>query len=152
MTTIPGPRTFGPVTYEVGRETLRAYASVIGEDHPLCVDRDAARAAGLRDVMAPPMFAAVYAIGPIVEAVLALVGEHLPRMLHGEQRFAWHAPVCSGDVITTTATLERREDRDGKTFLVLRSESYDQDGALTVEGWWTEIVRGGLPDPEEAGA
>jgi len=144
----PPPPAYGPVTYEVGRETLRAYAAVIGEEHPLCVDREAARAAGLRDVMAPPMFAAVYAIGPIVEAVVALVGEHLPRMLHGEQRFAWHAPVCSGDVITTTVTLQSRDDRDGRTFLVLRSESRNQDGALTAEGWWTEIVRGGLPATE----
>lgn len=138
-------REFGPVTYEVGRETLLAYAAVIGESHPLCTQRQAAHAAGLRDVMAPPMFAAVYAIGPIVEAVVALVGEHLPRMLHGEQRFAWHEPVCCGDVITTTATLQSRNERDDKTFLVLRSESRNQDRNLTAEGWWTEIVRGGLP-------
>jgi acyl dehydratase len=139
------PRVYGPATYEVGREKLREYTAVLGERHPLCHDRDAARAAGMRDLVAPPMFAAVYAFAPIVEAIVELVGEHLARMLHAEQRFVWHEPVCSGDVITTTAALESREDRNDKTLLVLRTISQNQLGQMTAEGWWTELIRGGLP-------
>lgn len=139
------PRNYGPATYEVGFEKLREYTSVLGETHPLCTDRDAARAAGMRDVVAPPMFAAVYVFAPIVEAVLELVGENFPRMLHAAQHFVWHEPVCSGDIITTTAILESRDDREDKTLLVLRTISYNQLGQLTAEGWWTELIRGGLP-------
>lgn len=140
-----GTRTYGPSVYEVGREKLREYTAVLGESHALCTDREAAHAAGMRDVVAPPMFATVYAFSPIIEAIAELVGEHLARMLHAEQRFVWHAPVCSGDVITTIASLESREDRDDRTFLVLRTESNNQLGQLTAEGWWTQIIRGGLP-------
>lgn len=138
-------RTYGPTTHVVSREGLREYSRVVGEDHPLCTDREAARAAGMRDVVAPPMFVAVYAVGPIIEAVLELVGEHIPRMLHAQQRFLWHEPVCSGDVLTTTATLEQREDRQDKTLLVLHSTSTNQFEQVTADGWWTELVRGGLP-------
>ena len=61
------------------------------------------------------------------------------------KRFVWREPVCSGDVITTTAALESREDRNDKTLLVLRTISQNQLGQLTAEGWWTELIRGGLP-------
>lgn len=145
MSATTSPRVYGPATYEVGREKLREYTGVLGESHPLCSDRAAARAAGMRDIVAPPMFAAVYAFAPIIEAIVELVGEHLARMLHAEQRFVWHEPVCSGDVITTTATLESREDRDDKTMIVLHTTSRNQFGQLTADGWWTQLIRGGLP-------
>lgn len=136
---------FGPCSYEVGRETLRRYAEGTGETHPLCVDRDAAREAGMRDLVAPPMFAAVYAVEPIIQAVVAIVGDHIGRMLHAGQHFTWGEPVCCGDRITTSAVLEEREDRDAGTFLVLGTTSHNQLGQATVEGRWTELVRGGLP-------
>jgi len=53
----------------VGREKIREYASSIGETAAICHDVEAARAAGYDDVVAPPMFAAVYswrAMGPAV--------------------------------------------------------------------------------------
>ena len=46
-------------TYEVGKEKIREYATVIGFESPVYFDREAARAAGYRDVVAPPMFAVV---------------------------------------------------------------------------------------------
>ena len=54
-------------TYAVGREKVREYAYATGETDARCLDPEAARAAGFADVIAPPMFAAVYcapAIGP----------------------------------------------------------------------------------------
>src|SRR6266540_96254 len=47
-------------TYAVGREKIREYAFAVGETNPLHLEVGAARAAGYRDVVAPPMFAAVY--------------------------------------------------------------------------------------------
>ena len=48
-------------TYEVGKEKIGEYARVLGIDNPVHFDREAARAAGYRDVVAPPMFCVVYA-------------------------------------------------------------------------------------------
>ena len=46
--------------YEVGREKIREYANAVGESDPVHHDPDAARAAGFRGVVAPPMFCVVY--------------------------------------------------------------------------------------------
>jgi len=54
-------KAYPAVTYAVGREKVREYAWAVGETNPLYVDVDAARAAGYADVVAPPMFAVVYA-------------------------------------------------------------------------------------------
>ena len=53
-------KQYPPVTYAVGREKIREYAFAVGETNPLHLDVEAARAAGYRDVVAPPMFASVY--------------------------------------------------------------------------------------------
>ena len=50
-------------TYAVGREKVREYAHAVGETDPRYLDPEAARAAGFADVVAPPMFAAVYCAG-----------------------------------------------------------------------------------------
>ena len=48
-----------PVTYEVGLEKIREYARAVGETNRVYLDREAALAAGFRDVVAPPMFCVV---------------------------------------------------------------------------------------------
>ena len=68
-------KTFAPVTYAVGREKVREYANAVGETDPRYLDPEAARAAGFDDVVAPPMFAAVYAFPALLPAVLELGDE-----------------------------------------------------------------------------
>ena len=129
--------------YEVGREKIREYANAVGESHPVYQDREAARAAGFRDVVAPPMFAVVYSAGSVAGGVLdPEIGINLARMLHGSQDFTWGEPVCAGDLITTQATLADLSEKPGMTFYVFESVSTNQDGAQTVKGTWTNIVRG----------
>ena len=103
-------------TYQVGREKIKEYANVLGIDNPVHFDVEAARAAGFRDVVAPPMFAVVYS-GPALGPVLfdPEVAMNFAAMVHGGQVFEWDEPVCSGDEITTTlqVPLDRRERRQG---------------------------------------
>jgi acyl dehydratase len=130
-------------TYEVGREKIREYAAAVGETNPVYTDRDAALAAGFRDVVAPPMFCVVYSAPAMAPAILdPEVGINLATMLHGSQEFAWDEPVCAGDVITTTPKCLEIYERDGRGFYVFESTSVNQDGAETVRGAWTNIVRG----------
>ena len=56
-------KTYPPVEYEVGKEKIKEYAWAVGEDNPVYFDREPAKAAGFRDVVAPPMFAVVYSWG-----------------------------------------------------------------------------------------
>src|SRR5215210_1671552 len=121
-----------PVTYEVGLEKIREYARTIGETNPVHHDREAALAAGFRNVVAPPMFCVVYSAPAMGPAVLdPEVGINLAAMVHGGQEFEWGEPVCSGDEITTTASCRDIYEKDGKGFYVFESESLNQDSETT---------------------
>ena len=129
-------------TYAVGREKVREYAHAVGETNPLHLDVEAARAAGHADVVAPPMFAAVYCAPAVGPAILdPEVGIDFARMVHGAQEFTWHEPVVAGDEITTEAGQDETSERGGLTFFVFSTRSVNQRGELVCEGRWTNIVR-----------
>jgi len=130
-------------TYQVGREKIKEYANALGLDSPVHFDVEAARAAGFRDVVAPPMFAVVYSSPAVGPAILDPEVElNFAAMVHGGQEFEWAEPACSGDEITTTAKCLSIEEKDGKGFYVFETNSVNQDGAQVVRGTWTLIVRG----------
>jgi acyl dehydratase len=130
--------------YEVGREKIREYARAVGESNPIHHDPEAAREAGFRNVVAPPMFCVVYSAPAMGPAILdPEVGINLAAMVHGGQEFEWGEPVCAGDVVTTTPRLADLYEKDGMSFYVFESVSVNQDGEQTVKGTWTDIVRGG---------
>ncbi len=128
--------------YAVGREKVREYAHAVGETDPRYLDPAAARAAGFADVVAPPMFAAVYCAPAIGPAILdPEVGIDYARMVHGAQEFTWGAPVVAGDEITTEADLQEAAERGGLKFFVFRTRSVNQRDELVSEGRWTHVVR-----------
>jgi acyl dehydratase len=130
-------------TYQVGREKIKEYATALGIDNPVHFDVEAARAAGFRDVVAPPMFAVVYS-GPAMGPVLfdPEVEMNFAAMVHGGQVFEWGEPACSGDEITTTPKCLEIYEKDGKDFYVFESVSVNQNGDQVVRAVWTNIVRG----------
>jgi acyl dehydratase len=130
-------------TYQVGREKIKEYATVLGLDNPVHSDVEAARAAGFRDVVAPPMFAVVYSSPAMGPAILDPEVElNFAAMVHGGQAFEWGEPACAGDEIATTAKCLSIEERDGKGFYAFESDSVNQDGTQVARGTWTLIVRG----------
>ena len=137
-------KTFPPVTYAVGREKIREYAYAVGETNPLHLDPEAARAAGYDDVVAPPMFAVVYASPAVVPALFdPEVGLDFARMVHGAQSFEWGPLVEAGDEITTAVEVKSIEDRGANRFFVFESRSVNQRAEQVCLGTWTNIVRGG---------
>jgi acyl dehydratase len=136
-------KRYPPFEYEVCKEKIREYALAVGEDNPVYFDRERARAAGFRDVAAPPMFAVVYSAGSISPAVLdPEVGINFAMLVHGGQEFVWGEPVCAGDVIITETSVKDISERGGMGFYVFESLSRNQDGREVVRGTWTNIVRG----------
>ncbi len=132
-----------PATFEVDAERIRKFADAVGEDNEVYREAGAAKAAGFRDLVAPPMFAVVYSAPAMGPAILdPEVGINFPAMVHGGQEFRWGEPVCAGDVITTTAECKEIYEKDGKGFYVFETVSTNQEGAETVTGTWTNIVRG----------
>ena len=144
MADAPVGKEYPPFEYEVGREKIREYANAVGEANPVHHDPAAARDAGFRNVVAPPMFCVVYSAGAMGPAILdPETGINLMLMVHGGQEFEWGEPVCAGDTITTTARLADVSEKNGMTFYVFESESTNQDGETTVKAKWTNIVRAG---------
>ena len=136
-------QSYDPAEFEVDAERIRKYADAVGEDNPVYFDREQARAAGFRDVAAPPMFAVVYSGGAVGPAVLDPdVGINFAMMVHGSQEFEWGEPVCSGDVISTVTSVKDISEKGGMGFYVFETVSTNQDGQEVARGTWTNIVRG----------
>ena len=136
-------KRYPPTTYAVGREKIKEYATALGIESPVHFDLGAAREAGFRDVVAPPMFCVVYALPAMAPAILdPEVGMNFATMVHGAQEFEWGEVVCSGDEITTTPRCLSIEEKMGNGFYVFETNSTNQDGAEVARGVWTNIVRG----------
>ena len=130
-------------TYQVGREKIREYANALGIDNPVHLDVEAARAAGFRDVVAPPMFAVVYSSPAMAPAMFdPEVAMNFAAMVHGGQEFEWGEPVVAGDEVSTTASVKDISEADGRGYYVFESVSVNQRGEQVCRGTWTNIVRG----------
>jgi acyl dehydratase len=137
-------KTYAPLTYAVGREKIREYAFAVGETNPVHLEVEAARALGYADVVAPPMFAAVYSAPAVTPALFdPEVGINFALMVHGGQEFKWGPLVVAGDEIETTVTVKDISERGGTGFYVFESVSANQDGDTVCVGTWSNIVRGG---------
>ena len=136
-------KAYPATTYAVGREKIKEYSYAVGESNPLHLDHDEARAAGYADVVAPPMFAVVYA-GKAMTAPLfdPEVGIDFAHMVHGAQEFRWGQLVIAGDEIETSATVKNISERGGMGFFVFETVSVNQRGETVCTGTWTNIVRG----------
>jgi acyl dehydratase len=136
-------KTYTPVIYAVGREKIKEYALAVGESNPLHLDVEAARAAGYRDVVAPPMFAAVYCSPAITPAYFDPdVGIDFARLVHSGQEFTWGPLVVAGDEVTTTVTVTEITARGETGFYIFASASVNQDGESVCAGTWSNVVRG----------
>jgi acyl dehydratase len=135
-------KSYEPSTYAVGREKVREYARAVGETNPLHLDVEAARAAGHADVVAPPMFAVVYAMPAIAAGLFdPEVGIEFARLVHARQDFAWGPLVVAGDEITTTVTVMDVSERRGNGFFVFESVSVNGRGETVCTGTWSNVVR-----------
>src|SRR5437660_10773076 len=136
-------KSYDPVLYAVGREKIREFAAAVGEMNPLHHELEVARAAGYADVVAPPMFAVVYAGRAVGPALFDPdVGLNFAMMVHGGQEFIWGPVVVAGDEVTTTSTVKDISERGGMAFYVFESVSENQTGETVCTATWTNIVRG----------
>jgi len=149
-------RTWGPFRYVMGAEKMREYAAAISggvpsyvstglpEDlHPVLHDEAAAARSPWGSLIAFPMFAVLFSIGPAQAALLDPAMEvDVFRVLHGEQEFEFREVLRPGDVLLTTGTLESRSSRRNNELFVIRTDSVNQHGRLAVRGRFTAFVRG----------
>lgn len=122
-----------PERYRVSAVKIAEFAQAVGATSPLHFDAEAARAAGYRDVVAPPTFAVVIA----QRAEFAYVkspesGIDFSRVVHAEESFEHHRPIVAGDVLEATCHVESITHRAGLSFVTTRVEISDGDGPVTT--------------------
>ena len=125
------------VPLDVERRQIALFCKAIGETRAIYLDREAAQAAGYRDVIAPPTFGIaleMLADGGGLYALLAEMGVDLARSVHGEQEFTYHGPICAGDTITFERQVTQLEVKKGGALelVTLRTSGINQDGSLVI--------------------
>jgi acyl dehydratase len=129
--------------YQVGREKVREFAVAIGDLNPAYHSVEAAQALGHPDVVAPPTFAFTIAMRAMAAAVFDPgLGLDYSRVVHGEQRFAYARPLCAGDTVVTTTTIESIRVAAGNDILTTRSDIATEAGEHVVSAWNVIVSRG----------
>ncbi|MBV9383934.1 MAG: MaoC family dehydratase N-terminal domain-containing protein [Streptosporangiaceae bacterium] len=138
-------RTFEPTEpYEVSRVKIAEFANAAGEPSPLCRDREAARAAGYPDVIAPPTFAIVISMTGAAKVTLDPgLGINYAMVVHGEQSFEHARPLHAGDVVVTQSTIESIRAVRDMTMMTTATEIRTVDGEHVCTARSTLVERGG---------
>ncbi|MDI1272577.1 MULTISPECIES: MaoC family dehydratase N-terminal domain-containing protein [unclassified Polaromonas] len=103
-----------PTLWDVEKGRIRFFAEVIGATDPIHLDATAAKAAGYRNVVAPPTFIfGAESDSGVLMKLLDTLKIDLRKVLHGEQRFDYHAPVCAGDTLRFQTRISDIYDKKG---------------------------------------
>lgn len=129
--------------YVVSAAKIAEFASATGAASLLHFDREAARSAGYRDVVAPPTFAVIVA----QRAEAAYIedpasGVDFSRVVHAEESFRHHRPICAGDVLAADVHVEAVTHRGGISMVTTRAEIADAEGRPVSTVTSTLAVRG----------
>ena len=130
--------------YAVGREKIREFAAAVGAEDPVHTDDAHARAAGYRDVIAPPTFAVLIAQQCDRQFIVdPEAGIDFSRVVHGEQRFVHHRPLTAGDEIVGVLTVDSVKETGGHAMVTTRSELSTSEGEPVCTAISTIVIRGG---------
>ncbi|OBF21156.1 MaoC family dehydratase N-terminal domain-containing protein [Mycobacterium sp. ACS4331] len=134
-------------TVDVERGRVAMFAKAIGETDPVYFDIEAARAAGHRDLLAPPTFV----FGLDLEhsdtlGVLEANGVDVSSVLHGEQKFVYHRPVYAGDTLELQAEFtDYFSKKNGALEFLVRRSQLSSGGELVAEMESVSVIRNGAP-------
>lgn len=140
-------RTFDfEVPYQVGREKVREFATAIGDSNPLFHDLAAAKAAGHRDLLAPPTF-------PFVITYRAMIGAmgdpelnlNYAMVVHGEQKFTYTRPLYAGDEVIVDSVVADIAAVGRNELLTMEQHVKTLDGELIVTTRNVTVSRGTAP-------
>ncbi len=135
--------------FEVGRELIRHFALAIGDHNPIYHDVEAAKAAGHRDLVAPPTFLTTLGFrrdaSPVLDPELGL---DYSLVVHGEQKFVLHRPVYAGDSLSGRTTVTEIRDIGRNEAMVMETAVTAADGEKVATATMTMISRGSAAKKE----
>ncbi len=123
-----------PWDYEVTTTSVRAFARGVGYTDPVYFDQDAARAAGYRDLPAPPTYLGtpVFIPGRSSDTFSRPtegqpeIDHGLSGLLDGGTETEYRSQICAGDVLSVVSKITDLEVRDSKAIgqmLIMTSET-----------------------------
>jgi len=141
-------KAFEPFTFEVDKSKIRELVQALGDDNPIFVDDEAAQAAGLPGIVAPPTFPTLFKMwgeggsSPHIKAM----GGNVLRLLHGEESFEYFGLIRPGDKITGQTRVVSIEEKEGSSsrldIVKLQTDYHNQHDELVVTGRTTIVIRG----------
>ena len=142
-------RAFTPVTAHVEPGRLRFFLNTLGEENPVYRDAEAARKAGYAATPVPLTYLFCLEMMDATEPFefLTALDIDLARVLHGEQRFYYHASVVVGDTLTFRPKVTSVTDKKGgaMTLIVVDTGVTNQDGVHVADVSRTIVVRNARP-------
>jgi acyl dehydratase len=138
-------RRFTPVTAHVEPGRLRYFLNTIGERNPVYRNAEVAKAAGYSAPPIPPtyLFCLEMMDADKPFEALEVLNIDLASVLHGEQRFAYRAPIVVGDTLTFLSRVGDVVDKKGGalTFITVTTEITNQHGAHVADAERVIVVR-----------
>jgi acyl dehydratase len=137
--------SFTPVVAHVEPGRLRYFFNTLGERNPIYRDEQVWRAEGYSAAPVPPTY--LFCLEMMdTERPFEFLTElkiDLARVLHGEQRFTYYAPVVVGDTLTFKSRVTDVADKKGgaMTMIVVETEVTNQHGARVADTARTVVVR-----------
>ncbi|MGA7912134.1 MAG: MaoC family dehydratase N-terminal domain-containing protein [Candidatus Dormiibacterota bacterium] len=121
-------RAYPPVTFEIERERVDAFARAIG-----------AEATG----GVPPTFAAVYSLGATAPQLFGdeEAAVDFAKLLHADQEFAWERHPRVGETVTSRGRVVSDTSRRGMRFLTFETETSDSVGAPVCRSRALFVIR-----------
>lgn len=125
-------KSFPPYEFHVERGKIREFADALGDPNPVYRDPQAAAAAGLPGIPAPPTLLRTF-LYETRASVEALKVADWSYIVHGEQEFEYLAPIVAGDVLTgqdrIVSITEKESRRAGRLQIaVIETTFHNQRG------------------------
>ena len=146
MTQAGAPETQIHFELPIERGKVREFALAVGEDNPIFFDTEAARSAGLPDVVAPPTFTVsqMWSVPRDLREQRLGAGLDNARVLHGEQEFVYRRLPVAGEVLSGVMTIARDITKKGRRggslrFVTYRSRFFDADGEEVLTADYTLV-------------
>ena len=143
--------TLTPAHARVERGRLRFFLDVLGERNPVYRDSAAAKAAGFSERPIPPtyLFCLEMMDGEKPFEMLEALKIDISRILHGEQKFNYCAPVHVGDQLTFETSLTGVQHKKGGalTMIEVTTRVANQHGEPVADCVRVVVVRNEAKSP-----
>jgi acyl dehydratase len=137
---------FEPFSADVEKGRLKFFAKAIGQTDPVYTDEAAAKLAGHPALPVPPTFLFCLEMeSPNPGALRDLLDIPIPKVLHGEQRFTYHAMAFAGDTLTFEQRIADIYAKKGGLleFIVRETRVTNQHGTHVADLHGITVVRHG---------